>query len=1236
MYRSQGSIVFGAIFLVAMIAGQSFAQSQTTVDTAVTEIEDQVQQGDSAANSADRLADYKAALDKIAYLEIAQTGTGADAAAAALAKLADAGVTADVLRTAVMSATIDLLRAGVSDFETETAYWVQIQSLLSEVDSAPLQISTLVDLASLKSEDDPNAALGYLQQGIQTAAGIADEFEKNSALNAIAVAADQISTNDAAQVVNMAIEGMWPARARGFARYVLASSGLADSEFAEAETDDLAAASQQALEAGNVTEALNLALAIDIEADGVRTGALNAVLNAVVQTDDVSLFPVLATAYADNSDQEDAIAALIDSRIAMDRLFDAQQLADNLPAGPVKARFEFVLATALAASGFDTMAAESFDRGVAVVDSLAGPARDLALAEAIAGAVELDQYDVALSMMEQVSDLSVASSAMRLLGKSLADAGRIEDARLVLADVTDLDDREYLLSGIATAQVKAGDVEAGVTALGDMADAENHGRLAAEIVRTYARDQKYDAANELASSIQSPEYAVSAYIRLADIALDNGDIDVTSQANASALSIAKGQRPGDDRDESLTNVAESLAKSGDFNGASAVAELIEDVDQQRRALSLIAKSSAQNGSVSDALGILADLPDYPTRDEDAASVLVQASKYADYLAPVMARVQKIEDPFLRTLTFRQIATVQLARLDVEQMGLGSGTSFDYKAKGAPVLTPAVQSTTVQTPTFAVGDQLLYQLARPEQSVAEYGYPSLEVGVADLRQQLPSIKSGQVAVTLAHLSPYNDKFFEDLAGGQTGLDYAGRAQGLLYPRVIVVQSGVYTLGMLVDQLTNTGNYDLLRRDGDVITLRAPLLVGAGATLILSGQEAATYRMSVEGGAFISVAGDLYVLDTTVSSWQEALGQARTSNKESRHEFRPFIIGWSGSHMYVGGSVLDSLGYAAPKSFGLSFSAGPKGLLENSSPLPAPGGIVVDNLFHNFEYGFYSYEAEDVLLVGNEYRDNVVYGIDPHDRSHRLVIALNTAYNTEYKHGIIISREVDDSWIVGNVSFDNVGSGFMLDRDSTDTLVYGNVAFGNQQDGLTLFESSCNIAMGNHFFDNGRSGIKIRNSWDVGVLSNIITGNGDAAIDGYTSRIEETSGGRDFVLDPYVALTTFLAADNLISDNKSGIKVDGVASVSLFNQSFHNQSGPLLGGEGRPFEGQMLRFTSADSGVTVVNNACAVPQPSYYCGFRQKGILGVDGQTLAYSTADQSLCHAAKANAEPTSSSDTGQS
>ncbi len=117
------------------------------------------------------------------------------------------------------------------------------------------------------------------------------------------------------------------------------------------------------------------------------------------------------------------------------------------------------------------------------------------------------------------------------------------------------------------------------------------------------------------------------------------------------------------------------------------------------------------------------------------------------------------------------------------------------------------------------------------------------------------------------------------------------------------------------------------------------------------------------------------------------------------------------MYIGGSVLDSLGYAASKSFGLTFSAGPKTVPGSRAHWKSDRHRRRECC--HIECGFYSYEADDISLIGNEYANNVLYGVDPHDRSQRLLIALNTAHDTMVKHGIIISRGVDASWQIGNV-------------------------------------------------------------------------------------------------------------------------------------------------------------------------------------------------------------------------------
>jgi poly(beta-D-mannuronate) C5 epimerase len=246
-----------------------------------------------------------------------------------------------------------------------------------------------------------------------------------------------------------------------------------------------------------------------------------------------------------------------------------------------------------------------------------------------------------------------------------------------------------------------------------------------------------------------------------------------------------------------------------------------------------------------------------------------------------------------------------------------------------------------------------------------------------------------------------------------------------------------------------------------------------------------------------------------------------------------------------------------------------------------------------YGYYSYEAEQVDVIGNEYRDNIVYGIDPHDRSRHLVIALNTAYGTHKKHGIIVSREVNDSFIIGNISVKNNGSGIMLDRMSLRNLVYANTAVDNEGDGLSFYESGCNIAVANNISGNRRAGIKVRNSADVGLFDNTIRANADSGADIYASDLMKSPEGqsRNFVLDPFEPLATTILAENEFVGNGLGINASGATSIVLDRNRFSNQRNQVFSGELRELSSFLLQIGQRSS-VSVENLCqtgapCAVP-------------------------------------------------
>lgn len=199
-----------------------------------------------------------------------------------------------------------------------------------------------------------------------------------------------------------------------------------------------------------------------------------------------------------------------------------------------------------------------------------------------------------------------------------------------------------------------------------------------------------------------------------------------------------------------------------------------------------------------------------------------------------------------------------------------------------------------------------------------------------------------------------------------------------------------------------------------------------------------------------------------------------------------------------------------------------------------------------YGFYCYETQDFVVKDSTYRDNIVYGIDPHDRSHRLIIAGNTVHGTKKKHGIIVSREVNDSWIINNKSYDNKLSGVVIDRNSVNNLVAYNEIYRNHTDGITLYESGDNLIWDNKLINNRRHGIRVRNSVNIRLYENIAMANGLVGVYGHIKDLSDTD--RDIALDPFDTKVSLIVVGGELAANGSGpLSIDSPLSVELYKVS-----------------------------------------------------------------------------------------
>ncbi|MGQ7959141.1 mannuronan 5-epimerase AlgG [Pseudomonas sp. SP16.1] len=378
--------------------------------------------------------------------------------------------------------------------------------------------------------------------------------------------------------------------------------------------------------------------------------------------------------------------------------------------------------------------------------------------------------------------------------------------------------------------------------------------------------------------------------------------------------------------------------------------------------------------------------------------------------------------------------------------------------------------------------------------------------------------------------------KDFTGGNERLrEWIERQQGM--PQAIFIEGGLVTAQELAKALPDS---QFAEQEPGVYLARLPIVVAQGAALHV-GKQTRELRLSQERGAFLVNDGQLFITETRVTAWREADKGPATFRGDPK-EFRPFLVSWGGSELYIAGSVLTSLGYANSKSYGVSitqYTPNMQARLKREEPT----GWLIDSEFVDHWYGFYCYEAQNVVIKGNTYRDNIVYGIDPHDRSHGLIIAENTVYGTKKKHGIIISREVNDSWIINNDSHDNKLSGVVIDRNSVGNLIAYNRVHGNHADGITIYESGDNLLWGNQVLRNERHGIRIRNSENIRLYENIAALNELTGVYGHIKDLSETD--RNLKLDPFdTKVSMIIVGGTLAGNGSSPINIDSPLSVELY--------------------------------------------------------------------------------------------
>jgi poly(beta-D-mannuronate) C5 epimerase len=445
--------------------------------------------------------------------------------------------------------------------------------------------------------------------------------------------------------------------------------------------------------------------------------------------------------------------------------------------------------------------------------------------------------------------------------------------------------------------------------------------------------------------------------------------------------------------------------------------------------------------------------------------------------------------------------------------------------------PATQEL-LSTDNYLIRTAPIAPLRIPPPELPDTSGFTKEAALERLDKRRNELNKGRVNL---HRMLRQDTLREFTGGDERLRVWLGMQRGM--PQAIFIEGGYMTPKRMAAMLPK--KYFEETEPG-IFVARLPVVVANDSLLYLDA-SVKDFRMSQERGSFLVNDGNLFIIDSRLTAWSETANEPAWFKKEGA--FRPFLNSWGGTDTYIINSTVTSLGYADSKSYGVSISQYSPAMVDKMGR-PHPTAWLINSMFDDMWYGFYCYEADDVVLLGNTYKNNIVYGIDPHDRSRRLIIADNTAYGTKQKHGIIISREVNDSWIFNNRSYDNELSGIVIDRSSINNVIAYNESWNNKSDGITIYESGNNMLWGNKVVGNDRHGIRVRNSVDIKLYENFVSGNGKLGVYGHIKDLTDTD--RDIDLDPFDTQVSLLVVGGQLAGNLSGpIGVDSPLSIELYN-------------------------------------------------------------------------------------------
>jgi mannuronan 5-epimerase len=139
-------------------------------------------------------------------------------------------------------------------------------------------------------------------------------------------------------------------------------------------------------------------------------------------------------------------------------------------------------------------------------------------------------------------------------------------------------------------------------------------------------------------------------------------------------------------------------------------------------------------------------------------------------------------------------------------------------------------------------------------------------------------------------------------------------------------------------------------------------------------------------------------------------------------------------------------------------------------PTHDMVIRGSKFHDMWMGFYSREAYNITVDGNEYYNNIKYALDPHTITYNMNITNNWLHHNPI--GAICSVNCSNILVEGNVIHHNTGYGVFFSRNMSDSIARNNQIY-NATTGIMVSESPNNQIYNNTIEAATSQGIRLQN-------------------------------------------------------------------------------------------------------------------------------------------------------------------